>query len=101
MEKHFQVENHEWCRRHVDLCCQIFQIDPFFSLPFFNSDAFQWAEVQWLQLGQAFIRSCERLELLSESEAQALSREDPPTPEARRAEKVTSLESLHLEFFET
>jgi immunoglobulin-binding protein 1 len=39
-------------------------------------------------LGQAFIRSCERLELLSEGEAQALSREDPPTPEARRAEKV-------------
>lgn len=42
------------------------------------------AKVQLL----AFIRSCERLELLSESEAQALSREDPPTPEARRAEKV-------------
>jgi len=35
-----------------------------------------------------FIRSCERLELLSESEAQSLAREAPATPDIRRAEKV-------------
>lgn len=38
--------------------------------------------------GQGFIRSCERLELLSESEAQSLAREAPATPDIRRAEKV-------------
>lgn len=36
----------------------------------------------------SFIRTCERLELLSESDAQVLSREGRATPETRRAEKV-------------
>lgn len=40
---------------------------------------------------QSFIRSCERLELLSESEAQVLTREGQTTPETRRAEKVRLL----------
>jgi hypothetical protein len=48
---------------------------------------------------QTFIRSCERLELLSEEDAQVLTREGQTTPETRRAEKVCMLLSLNNSFF--
>lgn len=52
-----------------------------------TEDRMQLVKVSKGQL-LSFIRSCERLELLSESEAQVLTREGQTTPETRRAEKV-------------